>query len=434
MGGEPNYEAAATWYEKAATQGYSAAQLNLGLLYERGLGVEQNRLEALNWYRKSWGLAEDDLVYRSEVERELAELRTRLTSQIDEKDSQIRLLERQIDALRSQPQPSADAQRELDELRNWVARLQSERSQSQGELQSLPPPEPPPDLRPIINDRPELAADGKNFGRYFALVIGNEDYDLMDDLPTPVTDAGRVADILQSKYGFTVQLVTNANGMTVMTALQDLGGAIGENDNLLIYYSGHGSRIPSDKAEFGYWLPTNANRPPDASLWIPTEQITRVMATTKAKRVLIVADSCYAGLLGADFGTRASQAADPAIYGSQWWVDHSFPHRSRLSIASGGDTPCPTKVTMAARCSRMHLFDVLSSNIELLTTHTLFQAVRERVYEAARAQEIDQIPELNKVTKAGHASGKFYFLPIGGSEVASKRPGAEVVANSQYNE
>ena len=37
-----NYSKAAEWYAKAADQGYALSQINLGLMYEVGLGVEQD--------------------------------------------------------------------------------------------------------------------------------------------------------------------------------------------------------------------------------------------------------------------------------------------------------------------------------------------------------------------------------------------------------
>jgi TPR repeat protein len=42
---------AANWFGKAAEQGLANAQLNLGSLYERGEGVEQNPQQAEKWYR-----------------------------------------------------------------------------------------------------------------------------------------------------------------------------------------------------------------------------------------------------------------------------------------------------------------------------------------------------------------------------------------------
>jgi TPR repeat protein len=41
------------WYRKAADQGYAAAQYNLGVCYDNGGGVVQDKAEAVKWYRKA---------------------------------------------------------------------------------------------------------------------------------------------------------------------------------------------------------------------------------------------------------------------------------------------------------------------------------------------------------------------------------------------
>jgi len=41
------------WFRKAATQGYAAAEFQLGQLYDFGFGVVQDDREALAWYRKA---------------------------------------------------------------------------------------------------------------------------------------------------------------------------------------------------------------------------------------------------------------------------------------------------------------------------------------------------------------------------------------------
>ena len=49
----PDYSTAAQWYRKAADQGNSRAQINLGSLYERGLGVAKNKATALELVSQS---------------------------------------------------------------------------------------------------------------------------------------------------------------------------------------------------------------------------------------------------------------------------------------------------------------------------------------------------------------------------------------------
>jgi TPR repeat protein len=48
-----NYKEAAVWYRKAAQQGDTKAQLDLGLLYKNSCGVEQSDMEAYRWWKKA---------------------------------------------------------------------------------------------------------------------------------------------------------------------------------------------------------------------------------------------------------------------------------------------------------------------------------------------------------------------------------------------
>jgi hypothetical protein len=52
-GVEKDEAQAAYWYGKAATQGFAWAQANLGYLYEKGRGVAQDPKLAALWYRKA---------------------------------------------------------------------------------------------------------------------------------------------------------------------------------------------------------------------------------------------------------------------------------------------------------------------------------------------------------------------------------------------
>jgi localization factor PodJL len=46
-----DYQEAASWFRSAAAAGLTDSQFNLALLYERGLGVQQNVREAYFWYQ-----------------------------------------------------------------------------------------------------------------------------------------------------------------------------------------------------------------------------------------------------------------------------------------------------------------------------------------------------------------------------------------------
>src|SRR5690606_4989500 len=80
-----------------------------------------------------------------------------------------------------------------------------------------------------------------NFGRYFALIIGNQDYLFMDSLRSPLLDAQQLKSVLETKYGFSVLMIPNGSEKSILNTINGFYDEIGENDNLLIYYAGHGN-------------------------------------------------------------------------------------------------------------------------------------------------------------------------------------------------
>ena len=44
---------AAEWYRKAADQGNASAQYKIGVFYENGYGVTQDKEQAMQWYKKA---------------------------------------------------------------------------------------------------------------------------------------------------------------------------------------------------------------------------------------------------------------------------------------------------------------------------------------------------------------------------------------------
>jgi TPR repeat protein len=52
-GVQQDLKQAAAWYRKAAGQGYAKAQNNLGVMYRNGQGVQQDFKQAAAWYRKA---------------------------------------------------------------------------------------------------------------------------------------------------------------------------------------------------------------------------------------------------------------------------------------------------------------------------------------------------------------------------------------------
>lgn len=418
IGAEPNYEAAALWYQRAADQNYSRALFNLGTLYEQGLGVAPDKVAALNLYRQAWGIPEDTVMFESSARQEQAALQEELTRQLQERDVQIGLLQKQLAQLQaalSARQPaerSGEAAAEIDALKKWIARLESEKRTSTERLASLSPVRAPAAVQDATA-LPVLRAEsrelrGLKFGRYFALVIGNQHYLAMDSLKTPISDATRAARVLQDKYGFTVQVLQDATDVAMLRALNDLNAQLKPEDNLLIYYAGHGMRLNTGKGESGYWLPVNADRPPQDTFWVPNEQITAHLARLPARRVLVVADSCYAGLLSGD---PSYLFVDSGAGYSEDYIKFKLPKRARLLLTSGGDEPVLDVGGGENSVFARVFLEELQNNQDVLPAPELFARIRKRMEAEVARNKFVQVPSFQSIKGAGHEVGDFFLVP-----------------------
>lgn len=416
LGTSPDYAAAAIWYQKAANQGYGPALFNLGTLYERGVGVPADRLEALNLYRQAWGIPVDNVIYASAARREESRLRAELQKVIADKDQQIQLLEQQLAQLERRARESsasgAQTAQQVKVLEAVISGLQAQRRSSAAQLARLPAETrgvvETNSVVPLDLDAQKRLVKGLDFGRYYALIIGNQDYQILPPLETPHTDAARVAQLLKDKYGFTVKVIDDANDVTMLRALNDLNRVLRPEDNLLIYYAGHGTQLKNAYSDVGYWLPVNANHAPDDTFWVANAQITAHLARLPAQRILVVADSCFAGLLSSDPGVN--------IFGTEThltmeYVKYKLPKRARLLIASGGDDPVYDQGGNGDSVFARTFLDVLQSNSQILSTPALYAEIQARMKAADTAAHLKEVPEFKAIRAAGDDLGDFFFIP-----------------------
>lgn len=250
-------------------------------------------------------------------------------------------------------------------------------------------------------------APGLDFGKYHALVIGNEKYRHLPQLDTATADATAVADVLAKKYGFKVTLITNATRYQILSELNKLRAKLTEKDNLLIYYAGHGEL---DRANLrGHWLPVDAEPNSDAN-WISSVAITDILNAMTVKHVLIVADSCYSGAMTrSSIGQVEPGMSDEARFD---WLKALARARCRTVLTSGGVQPVMDggggKHSIFARS----FLEVLQENQEPLEGQRLYREVAARVLHAAIRFKVEQQPEYAPLKFAGHESGDFIFVPL----------------------
>jgi hypothetical protein len=246
---------------------------------------------------------------------------------------------------------------------------------------------------------PATAAVEGGFGRYHALVIGNNDYRNLPKLETAVGDAEAVAEVLRRKYGFEVQLMRNATRTDILRALNQYRAGLTEEDNLLVYYAGHGWL--DRQSSTGFWQPVDADADDDLN-WIANDDLTRRFNAMSARHVMVIADSCYSGTL-----VRSAKSELPTGAEREAWLARMAAKRSRTAIVSGGLEPVVDAGRGGHSVFASALIEALDGNTEAIEGQSLFQQISRPVVVNA-----DQTPEFSDIRKAGHEGGAFIFVPI----------------------
>lgn len=231
------------------------------------------------------------------------------------------------------------------------------------------------------------------FGSYHAVVIGIDDYESLPKLKTAIADARAVAATLREDYGYTVKLLENPDRGDIIDTFDELREVLSEQDNLLIYYAGHGWL--DKQSGRGYWLPIDA-RSDRRSRWVSNTDLTDALQALLAKHVMVVADSCYSGTL-----TRSIKVPER----NKAYLERIAKKRARVVLSSGGLEPVADSGGGKHSVFAAQFLKALRSNEGVLDGTKLFEKVRNTVVLNA-----DQTPEYSDIRKAGHEGGDFLFV------------------------
>ena len=146
---------------------------------------------------------------------------------------------------------------------------------------------------------PSLTAYGRQaqlqmMGKFYAVVIAIDAYRSFPRLQTPVQDGQSLAEVLRSSYGFSVTTLINATRVDILNALYQYRKTLGPDDNLVIYFAGHG--LSDESSGEAYWLPVDA-APNSRADYISSSELTTIIKELPARHVLIISDSSYSGAL-----------------------------------------------------------------------------------------------------------------------------------------
>lgn len=262
-------------------------------------------------------------------------------------------------------------------------------------------------------------------GRYFAVVIGNNTYRDAGypALKTAASDATAVSNLLSSRYGYQTTLLLNSSRLEMLSALNDMREKLGPQDNLLIYYAGHGEL----DGQQGYWIPSDAVAGNNKT-WISNGAISDILNAMQARHVLVVADSCYSGAMTRAAAPTFNASSMPA---DKWapWVKNMVNGRSRTALTSGGVEPVPDVGAGNHSFFARAFLNALTDNKKLLEAQRVFREVSTSLALNTVNSALPQLPQYAPIRFAGHESGEFFFLPKGGvADISNGFDGDRLVA------
>ncbi len=229
---------------------------------------------------------------------------------------------------------------------------------------------------------------------YYGLIIGIDNYkdENILDLDNPVKDAEKLRQTLIDHYNFNeenISFLQNATREVIIRNLDALSNEIGPEDNLLIFYAGHGVWDP--ESNNGYWLPSDADE--DVKInWFRNSTLVDYLKEINSKHTLLITDACFSGSI---FKMRSAFGNREKAY------EKLYELPSRKAMTSGSLTKVPDRSSFTR-----FLIQRLEENDETyLSSEQLFSSFRIAVINNS-----DVIPQYGEIENVGDEGGDFIFL------------------------
>jgi len=143
-----------------------------------------------------------------------------------------------------------------------------------------------------------IPAAGNMAENTFALVIANENYSRVADVPFALNDGRTVKEYLKKTFGLSDKAIIYVENATLndmkysVNRITEICDAYGADASLLIYYSGHG--IPNEATGEGYLLPVDGYGT-DPSTAYSLSEFYSTLGKLPTKRISLFMDACFSG-------------------------------------------------------------------------------------------------------------------------------------------
>jgi hypothetical protein len=277
------------------------------------------------------------------------------------------------------------------------------------EMPAYAPPSPPmtekSTMRGIgdplkgLNTNPTTAE--LKFGNYYALIIGVDRYSgIWTPLSNAVNDAKAVESLMRSKYKFDYfRTLYNeqATRASIISEMEWLVANVKEEDNVMIYFSGHGQF--KQELNKGYWVPVDA-KTNSVSGYISNNDIQTFLGGIRSKHTLLISDACFSGDI-----FRGSTVSIPFENSDRYFSQvHNL--ISRQALTSGGIEPVMDGGREGHSVFAYYLLKVLQNNTDrFFDASQLFSQIKIPVINNS-----EQSPNFQSIKNTGDEGGQFIFV------------------------
>ncbi|HHC6984220.1 TPA: caspase domain-containing protein, partial [Vibrio parahaemolyticus] len=148
-------------------------------------------------------------------------------------------------------------------------------------------------------------------------LIGINSYKYHNNLASSINDITDFKNVLLEKYDFKPEDVyeiidENATSKNIQDALRGYGKSLNSDDNLIIYYSGHGDY--DEDLDIGYWVPHEAD---EYTQFIQNSNIITFLSRINCKHIILISDSCFSNSI---FRAGRSKMVDEYFEKSSRWA------------------------------------------------------------------------------------------------------------------
>ncbi len=244
-------------------------------------------------------------------------------------------------------------------------------------------------------------------GRYIGFVIGIDSYEgYWPELNNAADDAEGVAKVLKDDYTFDTVFTLidkKATRKNIIDEFQKLTTYIKPEDNLLIFYAGHGQY--NKVLNKGYWVPVDANSNSIAD-FISNSDIQTFIGGIPSKHTLLITDACFAGDI---FRGKPTESIKFNPNDMERYYREVYKKVSRAAITSGSLEEVSDAGKGGHSVFTYYLIKSLKSNEQkFLDASQLFNDFRVAV-----TNNSEQTPEYQVLRDTNDEGGQFVFVRRG---------------------